>query len=404
MRSDCVTIRLAARLVGMGGRRARPRRPVGRRSLPRSPSPPESERERIAKQLCAWFAREARDLPWRRRRTGYRALVAEAMLQQTQVSRVVDRYLAFVRRFPTLKSLAAANEQEVLAQWQGLGYYLRARSLHAAAQMIVTDFGGRVPRDAKRLRKLPGIGRYTAGAIASIVYGQREAAVDGNVRRVLARWFAKPLTDDEAWGRAESLVEAAPDPGSLNEALMELGAVICTPRAPSCERCPVSRHCRAFQRGVQENLPLPRPAARQKVVHHHAVVIFRGRGRGRDRKLLLERRPTNGLWSRMWQVPTIESERALRPAEIRRRLAIAVDGLRRHATFEHHTTHRRITFHVYEAGTRDEGRGTRRSQERGTRDEGRGTRRKSVWRRPDDVDDLPMSNAQRRILEGIGMG
>ncbi len=376
-----------------------------RQARPRS----RSERERIV-SLCAWFVREARDLPWRRRRTGYRALVAEAMLQQTQVARVVDRYRAFVRRFPTLKSLAAANEQEVLAQWQGLGYYLRARSLHAAAQMIVTDFGGRVPRDAKRLRKLPGIGRYTAGAIASIVYGQREAAVDGNVRRVLARWFAKPLTDDEAWGRAESLVEAAPDPGSLNEALMELGAVICTPRAPSCERCPVSRHCRAFQRGVQENLPLPRPAARQRVVHHHAVVIFRGRGRGRgrDRKLLLERRPTNGLWSRMWQVPTIESERALRPAEIRRRLAIAVDGLRRHATFEHHTTHRRITFHVYgasrEAGTRDEGRGTRRSQERGTRDEGRGTRRKSVWRRPDDVGDLPMSNAQRRILEGIGMG
>ncbi len=349
--------------------------------------------------LCAWFAREARDLPWRRRRTGYRALVAEAMLQQTQVARVVDRYRAFVRRFPTLKSLAAANEQEVLAQWQGLGYYLRARSLHAAAQMIVGDFGGRVPRDAKRLRKLPGIGRYTAGAIASIVYGQREAAVDGNVRRVLARWFATPLTDDEAWGRAESLVEAAPDPGTLNEALMELGAVICTPRAPSCERCPVSRHCLAFQRGVQEQLPLPRPAARQRVVHHHAVVIFRGRGRGRgrgrNRKLLLERRPTNGLWSRMWQVPTIESERALRPAEIRRRLAIAVDGLRRHATFEHHTTHRRITFHVYAGEERRSDEATKRRRE---------GRNGSVWRRPDDVGDLPMSNAQRRILEGIGMG
>ncbi len=367
----------------MGGRQARPRS--------------RSARERIA-NLCAWFAREARDLPWRRRRTGYRALVAEAMLQQTQVARVVDCYRAFVRRFPTLKSLAAANEQEVLAHWQGLGYYLRARSLHAAAQMIVRDFGGRVPRDAKRLRKLPGIGRYTAGAIASIVYGQREAAVDGNVRRVLARWFAKPLTDDEVWARAESLVESAPEPGTLNEALMELGAVICTPRAPSCERCPVSRHCRALRRGVQEHLPLPRPSARQKVVHHHAVVVFRGRGRGRgrDTKLLLERRPANGLWSRMWQVPTIESDRPLRPADVRRRLGVSVEGLRKLTTFEHHTTHRRITFHVYEA----EGK-VKTSKDQQVRNQ-KGPRRESLWRRPDNLGDLPMSNAQRKVLEGIG--
>ncbi|MHC4652819.1 MAG: A/G-specific adenine glycosylase [Planctomycetota bacterium] len=200
----------------------------------------------IVAALCAWFRREARDLPWRRRRTGYTALVSEAMLQQTQVARVVERYRAFVRRFPNVRRLAKAREQAVLAEWQGMGYYRRARNLHAAAKMIVGEFGGRVPRTADQLRTLPGVGRYTAASIASIVYGERTPLVDGNVQRVLARLDVKsgraqdPQLVKWAWERTGQLVALAESPGSLNEGLMELGAVVCTPRNPTCETCPVA--------------------------------------------------------------------------------------------------------------------------------------------------------------------
>ena len=192
----------------------------------------------IVRALCGWFRRKARDLPWRRRRTGYTALVAEAMLQQTQVARVVERYRAFLRRFPSVRVLAEAREQQVLAEWQGMGYYRRARNLHAAAKMIVRDFGGRVPRTADKLRKLRGVGRYTAASIASIVYGERTPLVDGNVQRVLARLDARPGRAQDpklvkwAWRRAAELVELVDSPGSLNEGLMELGAVVCTPGSP----------------------------------------------------------------------------------------------------------------------------------------------------------------------------
>ena len=191
--------------------------------------------------LCQWFRRNARDLPWRQRqhRSGYGALVAESMLQQTQVARVIESYKAFMRRVPTVKALAAADEQEVLTMWRGLGYYRRARNLHRAAKVVINDYGGRMPATANQLRHLPGVGRYTAGAIASIVHHQREPIVDGNVRRVLARWFAKKSDDNSqgdrwAWSKATQLVAIAPNPGVFNEALMELGATICTP--------PRSRH------------------------------------------------------------------------------------------------------------------------------------------------------------------
>ena len=326
---------------------------------------------KLGDALCAWFEREKRDLPWRRRRTGYTALVAEAMLQQTQVARVSEYFNKFIRRFPTVKALAAADEQEVLAMWQGLGYYRRARNLHAAAKIIAEQHGGRVPREAGVLRQLPGVGRYTANAIASIVYQQAEPIVDGNVRRVLARWCGKELTVNESWARAEELVNLS-DPGLFNEALMELGAMVCTPKVPRCPSCPVLKLCEARRRGVEGRVPAPKSGVRRKVVHHHAVVV------ARNGKVLLEKRPDNGLWSSMWQVPTIEADRALRPAELRRRLAVTVVGLRKEGTFEHGTTHRLITFHVFAAKSRSRG---------------------GTWRRLDDVADLPMSNAQKRVLD-----
>ncbi|MCH8153552.1 MAG: alcohol dehydrogenase catalytic domain-containing protein, partial [Planctomycetes bacterium] len=275
-----------------------------------------------------------------------------------------------------------AKEQEVLAMWQGLGYYRRARHLHAAAKVIVSDYGGRVPRQTRTLRQLPGVGRYTAAAIASIVYGRREPIVDGNVQRVLARWHARddPPQDSAtiawAWSRAGELVAAAPEPGAFNEALMELGAVVCTPKRPRCSECPVARHCNAFQQGCETRIPPPKPTAKQKMVHHHAVVITRAG------KVLLERRSDRGMWSRMWQVPTIEARTPLRLTAVKRALPAPVRDLVRNNAFDHQTTHRRITFHVYTATSRS---------------------RRGLWRRADDIADLPMSSPQRRILAMVAV-
>lgn len=326
--------------------------------------------------LCRWFDANARDLPWRRKRTAYRALVAEAMLQQTQVQQVLERYQAFLRRFPTVRSLAEADEQDVLVMWQGLGYYRRARNLHAAAKMIIDQFKGKVPRRAEGLIQLPGVGRYTSGAIASIVFGQAEPLVDGNVKRVLARFDALEgeLRDHEKrfWIRAGELVEQTERPGVFNEAIMELGALVCTKGRPKCSSCPVADLCKAKQTGKQEEIPKPARPAPQTTAHHHAVIVRRGK------KVLLERRPERGLWSNMWQPPTVEADRVLTPRAVRKSLTFAVDDMSKKRTFEHQTTHRRIVFHVYEAQSKS---------------------RRGTWRAITDLNDLPMSNAHRHVLE-----
>lgn len=334
-------------------------------------------RSLISTALVEWFQSHARDLPWRQVRGGYPALVSEAMLQQTQVSRVIDRFTAFMARFPTVGELARADEQDVLAHWQGLGYYRRARHLHAAAKQIVREHNGEVPRSAEALADLPGVGRYTAGAIASICFGERVPIVDGNVERVLTRWFAHRESSGRnalrrwAWAQAEQIVETANNPGMTNEALMELGALICTPRKPACENCPVASYCAARRQGLQDVIPEAKPATRQQAVHHHAVIIHRGR------RVLLEQRPADGLWASMWQTPTIESARPLRLAEVRRCLPVAVDKLTRLDAFVHMTTHRRITFHVFTAASRA---------------------RKGTWREPAELSSLPLSAPQHRIL------
>ncbi len=351
--------------------------------------------------VMRWFLRAARPLPWRGRgRSGYAGLVSEAMLQQTQVGRVVDRYRAFLLRFPSVRVMAAAREQSVLAMWSGLGYYRRARLLHAAARLVVSEFGGRVPRTVSSLLRLPGVGRYSAASIASLVYGKREPLVDGNVLRVLARLDARSgRTGDPglvrwAWSRSRelvSLVEPASAAGVLNEGLMELGAVVCTPRNPRCSACPVSSHCRALELGRTGSIPASRQAPVRKRVHHHAIVVWR------DGRVLLEQRPASGMWSRLWQVPTVEAGRVLGVAELGRRLARGGDGvglgvghglsLRKCDRFVHQTTHRHVTFHVFlgkvggsvgSAGSHPGGR---------------------VWRSWDQACRLPMSSAQRRVLE-----
>lgn len=334
----------------------------------------------IARAVEAWFRDHARDLPWRRDRSGYTGLVSEAMLQQTQVSRVIEKYEAFMRRFPTIEDLARADEQAVLAAWQGLGYYRRARNLHAAAKLVTNRFAGAVPRRTDELRSLPGVGAYTAGAIASIVFNERAPIVDGNVQRVLARLVAddRAPTEREAvrdcWARAEQLVRASAEPALCNEGLMELGATVCTPANPACTECPLALFCLARKTDREREIPPAKPPARQSNVVHHAVIFARG-----DR-VLLEQRPATGLWSGMWQVPTIESTQALDERAVRARLPVKATTVRYMQEFVHQTTHRRVTFRLHHGVTRA---------------------RKGAWVPFEEIDSYPMSNPQRRIIQQI---
>src|SRR4051812_29993777 len=192
-------------------------------------------------QLLAWYDRQQRPLPWRKTKSPYRIWVSEIMLQQPRVAVVIERYRQFLKRFPSLRSLADSRESQVLAAWSGLGYYRRARSLRKAAQVVVREHGGRIPSDVSQLKTLPGIGEYTAAAISSIAYGQPHAVVDGNVRRVLTRILGKPLSGTSSWKHAQALL-ATERPGDFNQAMMELGATICLP-TPKCATCPVQDLC-----------------------------------------------------------------------------------------------------------------------------------------------------------------
>jgi A/G-specific adenine glycosylase len=200
------------------------------------------KRNLFRRHLLAWYDRHQRELPWRRDRDPYRVWVSEVMLQQTRVAAVLEHYRRFLERFPTLEQLAAAPESSVLAEWSGLGYYRRARMLQAAARKVVQEMGGRLPAKARDLRKLPGIGRYTAAAIASIAFGERSAVVDGNVERVLQRVLGQELSGEQMWQAAESFL-GQQRTGDFNQAMMELGATVCLPRRPPCQTCPVADWC-----------------------------------------------------------------------------------------------------------------------------------------------------------------
>lgn len=283
-------------------------------------TPPADE---LITHLARWFRASARDLPWRvpatqgsPDRDGYHSLVAEVMLQQTQVSRVLPRFLAFIERFPTPAALAAATEAEVLSAWAGLGYYRRARLLHAAAKALVADHPStspsHFPRTAQALRTLPGVGRYTAGSIASIAFGEPEPIVDANVARVLLRVHgvqlphAAPATLEWAWSRATPLAHRAHSLNLIrdfNEGLMELGATVCTPApsAPKCDQCPIARCCAARALGLQAQIPSPKAATRRTHLRHAVVLL-----RDRQGRYLLEQRGVTSIWANLWQFATVE--------------------------------------------------------------------------------------------------
>ncbi len=264
-----------------------------------------ARRARLRRRLLAWFDAHQRDLPWRRTRDPWRILISEAMLQQTRVETVIPYYARFVAAFPTPAALAGAPVDDVLRLWAGLGYYSRARNLKRAAEAIGGAHRGAVPRSAAALGGLPGIGPYIAGAVASIAFGERVPAVDGNVLRVLARVFAiQAPIDASATRRAITDLAAALVPaeraGDFNQALMELGALVCAPRAPRCPECPLRAACRAYERGVAAELPTRAAKRKPKRVDAIAAVIRR---RG---KLLMVQRPPIGLLAGMWTLPSVE--------------------------------------------------------------------------------------------------
>lgn len=309
----------------------------------------------LAPPLVGWFRAGARELPWREDRTPYRVWVSEVMLQQTQVDTVVRYYDRFLARFPTIAALAEAPLDEVLAAWSGLGFYRRARSLHRAARQVVDVHGGLLPRDPRALLGLPGVGRYTAGAIRSLAWGDRAPILDGNVARVLSRVFrvagplAAPATQRRLWGLAEEVLPEA-DVGAMNEALMELGALVCRPRAPRCDACPIASSCGAFRRGDPEAFPETAPTA--AVPTDRRVALFVQRGDGRFR---LERRPEEGLLAGLYELPTVALREGEHSAEAARRSARGL-GIGAAPSpcgvAEHRFSHRRWEVAVYRVRTR----------------------------------------------------
>ncbi len=269
----------------------------------------------LRRQLISWYEKNQRDLPWRAGKDPYAIWVSEIMLQQTRVAVVVERYQAFMKRFPTLTALAQAPEQDVLALWSGLGYYRRARMLHKAAQFVTDQLGGVLPDTSTELRKLPGIGSYTAAAIASIAHGEPVAVVDGNVERVLCRvagWGESGRTGASALRKKIEVLAAkqldTERPGDFNQAMMELGALVCLPRNPQCLVCPISAHCKT--RGEHKTTPRPRMLSREVAYALSVRTCTNPRKvhRALNREVLLEQRPASeSVMPGMWELPALRS-------------------------------------------------------------------------------------------------
>ncbi|WP_425060449.1 Adenine DNA glycosylase [Sporomusa carbonis] len=259
----------------------------------------------LAAQLLDWYYRNARDLPWRKDKDVYKVWVSEIMLQQTRVEVVKDYYERWMERFPTMEVLAQASEQEVLQYWQGLGYYSRARHLLSGVREVCAAYGGKVPEDEHMIRKLPGVGEYTAGAISSIAYNRRTPAIDGNVLRIFSRLFcldgdiAKQSIKREVYRLLQKHMPGD-CPGDFNQALMDLGAMVCIPRRPRCLQCPLTRFCEAYAREIQDTLPVRAPKKEPVMVILAAGVIVR------DGRYLVRQRPASGLLAGMWEFPTVE--------------------------------------------------------------------------------------------------
>ena len=318
--------------------------------------------------LLRWYDAHRRDLPWRATQDPYRIWLSEIMLQQTRVAAVLEHYRIFLERFPNVHALAASSEDEVLAAWSGLGYYRRARMLHQCAKKLVEKWDSKFPRNAEELETLPGIGRYTAAAIASIAFAEPVAVVDGNVERVLQRLTGSILTAAQTWQHAEALL-ASSRPGDFNQAMMELGAIVCVPREPLCLVCPVRKWC-----ATQGEFARPAKTPRQKKKEIWCALECRN-GIGTEKVRLVQRLKTDSLMPGMWELPqTSNPPSPGRPAEHWR-------------TFRHSITVTDYTVHVL----RGEQRRNRKSPAEGK------------WIAIDRISQIPITGLTRKILKAGGI-
>ena len=358
------------------------------------PWPAGPWRRDLRRRLLTWYRRNARDLPWRRSGDPYRIWVSEIMLQQTQVATVRGYFERFIAALPTIDALAAAEEDSVLRLWEGLGYYRRARQLHRAAKIVVAEHGGRFPADAEQVRRLPGIGRYTAGAILSIAFDAPEPILEANTIRLLSRLLAYAGDTHSTagqrllWSAAQTLLPAH-EAGAFNQALMELGSQICRPRDPDCLHCPLSALCPTFRESLQQQIPAARRKPQIEAVREAAIVVRR---RGR---ILLVRRAAHERWAGLWDFPRVPCdlpETSPAPAELVAKVhaatGIKIDDLQLLTTLRHGVTRFRITLECYEA-----------------RASGTATRRKPPvemqWIKPADLPDYPLSSTGRRLARFV---
>jgi A/G-specific adenine glycosylase len=308
---------------------------------------------RLQARLLSWYANAKRDLPWRRTRDPYAVWISETMLQQTRTTTVIPFYERFLAALPTVGALAEAPQQQVLALWSGLGYYRRARMLHAAAKHVVTAHGSRLPEAVEELRGLQGVGAYTAGAIASIAFGRRAAVVDGNVARVLARLYS--IEDDVRaargnagmWALAQRLVDRLHgESGDWNQALMELGATVCLPREPRCDECPVRGQCSGRANGIAEQLPRMSRKGRPLTVQRVAVVL------ASPARVVLARRRVDLLFGGLWEPPSTDGE----IGPLAARLQVDLRGLDHVGDVVHVLSHRRMEVKVMRGALARKGR------------------------------------------------
>lgn len=345
-------------------------------------------RRRFRRNLSAWYDRHARDLPWRRTGDPYRIWISEIMLQQTTVAAVVPYFERFLARFPDVGQLAAAPENDVLRLWEGLGYYSRARNLHRAAQRIVSDYGGVFPEDVEALHALPGIGRYSAGAIASFAFDRRAPIVEANTLRLYSRllgYRGDPRSGDGQrwlWAFAEAVLPRR-HPGRFNQALMELGATLCAPQRPDCANCPVRSCCRAFAEGAQHEIPRPKARPAVTDVTEAAVAVHR------DGRFLLRRRGASERWAGLWDFPRFAVEEPAAGAVERvvgERLiemtGVAADLGRQLTELRHGVTRFRIRLLCFLAEYRSGGSEPHADQ---------------VWLAPAEFADYPLSVTGRKL-------
>jgi A/G-specific adenine glycosylase len=305
--------------------------------------------KQIQTKLLRWFKKNKRDLPWRKTKDPYAIWVSEIMLQQTQVATVIPYYQKFLKAFPTVRSLARADLSKVLKVWEGLGYYSRARNLHRASQTIQNHFNGKIPDNIKDLISLPGVGRYTAGAILSIAFNQEVPILDGNVKRVLSRLFAvsghPKKTEEFLWPLSGSLIPKG-SANAFNQALMDLGSVICIPKDPLCPRCPMKNLCKGYRLGEPEQFPFR--VAKKRIPHIEAVAAVIEK----DGKVLLKQRPPKGLLGGLWEFPNWKTEKKerLRPKlknTIKKELGMKAKVGESIGVFNQTYSHFKISLHVF---------------------------------------------------------